>query len=309
MKLIHTNTFPIVEQMTQIYESYSLFDDFKIPKNTGFDSLIEFLFSYFGLSKLERSTLQYNGLVKQIPILQDSNRIILAFSGGKDSVATLLKIIHETDFKADLFFLKGINKSYTGEFKNALFIAKMIDPNIRFFTEKVLQKGKTDFKENPFKNAVIGAFMLSMGYQNFAFGNLKEDTLQTSEPLFDFSDSQDFFKAFQNHVHKFNPKYKQYEFLENGRDSFETIFKYQPELLNYLGSCITPNYRRPHVKKANLRKFGIDNKGCGSCYKCAIEFLFKEEKGMIAQNHDYHKHCVAIALKAGYTELVNTYWS
>lgn len=229
-----------------------------------------------------------------IPTLHPNHNVMLAFSGGKDSVATAIKLKNEGKL-VRLFFLQGINKSYTTEYYKAIELSKQLGLNL--ITWKVNQKGETDFKENPFKNGVILTLMVEAGYElgisQFALGNQQNDNLDNCDIHTEMSDSIEFFEMMQKYLNfiKINT------YLINDRDAFETIYEYNPDLLDLVGSCIMPVYRRPNIQKANLKKFGIEGQGCGSCYKCAMEYLFKAEKGIVAENKAYQEHCKNILKK------------
>ena len=56
---------------------------------------------------------------------------------------------------------------------------------------------------------------------------------------------------------------------------------------------MTPPRYRPNTHRANERKFGFsfpENK-CGSCYKCAMEFLIMERLGVVPTNQPYIDKC------------------
>jgi 7-cyano-7-deazaguanine synthase in queuosine biosynthesis len=226
--------------------------------------------------------------------IQPNNTVILAFSGGKDSLATAIKLKNQGKL-VRLFFLQGINKSYTSEYYKSIELAKELGLNIIIW--KVKQNGETDFKENPFKNGIILTLMAEAGYElgvsEYVLGNQQNDNLGNCDIHTEMSDSIEFFEMMQSYLNfiKINT------YLINDRDSFETIYEYNPELLNRIGSCIMPVFRRPNIQKANLKNFGIEGQGCGSCYKCAMEYLFKAEKGMVAENKPYQEHCKKILKK------------
>jgi len=124
-------------------------------------------------------------------------------------------------------------------------------------------------------------------------GNQLEDNYSNCEVLYELSDAIEFFDMIQ----KMLPSVKITTLLKNDADSFETIYKFKKELLEDIGSCIMPVFRRPNIRKANKGKYGVDMGGCGSCYKCSMEYLFKSAKGLVEENIPYKKHCKKILEK------------
>lgn len=223
-----------------------------------------------------------------------NNKVMVAFSGGKDSLAVAIKLMNEGK-DVTLFFLQGINKSYTSEYQSAYNLAQKL--GLPFVSWRVTQIGKSDFKENPFKNGVILCLMVEAGYEyeisEFAFGNQLEDNLSNCQYDREMSDSIEFFNMMKEYLNFVTIN----TYLKNDRDSFEIVYKYRPDLLEDIGSCILPVFRRPFVKKANQKRFNINTKYCGSCYKCAFEYLFKAEKGILPKNEAYETHCKKILEK------------
>jgi len=290
-------TTPALEEYSHfiisLYEQYSTYDTF-IDISTGVFS------DYLNQIQIRVPNKKCNSVLSHPIInkikLPESNSVMLGFSGGKDSLATAIKL-KELGRDIHLYFLQGINKSYTTELDICKNLAQKL--NLPLIVEKVIQNGKSDFKENPFKNGVLISLMiergLRMGVSEYCLGNQSDDNIHNCEVLTEFSDTSEFFEAIKNYFDFVNIN----TYLKDDRDSYETIWKYNPELINNIGSCIMPVFRRPNIKKANKKKFGVELSGCGSCYKCSIEYIFKSEKGMLPLNIEYLNHCKSILDKHG----------
>ena len=109
-----------------------------------------------------------------------ANTMLVAYSGGKDSTATALYYI-DKGYDVILYHLKGINKTYVDEFKNAEKIAKLL--GVPYVVEEVKLKGKQEWTEHPLKNWIIASNALQYAIKNklgtnIAFGNFSTSTLR-----------------------------------------------------------------------------------------------------------------------------------
>lgn len=280
--------------MTHLYERFSNQDTFVDIKSNGIlDEHQKRIFDHYGLEKPANSfTLPFFEATSHSP----NNKVMVGFSGGKDSLAVALKLLAEGK-EVYPFFLKGINKSYTTEEAKFQELVKKLGLEGNAIVRKVKQDGKSGFFENPFKNGVILTQMIEAGQPDqiseYVLGNQLEDNYDNCEVLYELSDAIEFFDMMQ----KLIPFVKIRTLLQNDADSFETIYKFKPELLDHVGSCIMPVFRRPNIRKANQAKYGFQGDGCGSCYKCSMEYLFKSAKGLIQPVPAYTAHCKKVLEK------------
>lgn len=279
--------------MNYLYERFSEKGLFVYIKSDIFEVYQEEIFKFFGIIEPSQT---FTLPAFDNPTLEPNNKVMVAFSGGKDSLAVTIKLIQEGK-DVYPFFLRGINKSYTTEEAKFHHLTGKLGLESKAIVRQVKQNGNSDFYENPFKNGVIITQMVEAGQvegiSEFVLGNQLEDNLANCEVLYELSDSIEFFEIMQ----KMLPFVKIRTLLKNDADSFETVYNFNPQLLNEIGSCIMPVFRRPNIKKANEAKFGISGDGCGSCYKCSMEFLFKSSKGLLPPNPAYEKHCKNILKK------------
>ena len=148
-KLIYNNYLesPLFERILDLYyvvgraEVDSVCDVALLP-------LVELLESGCG-KKLYSNVINFkNGICT----VTKTNNVVVCFSGGKDSTALAVKLKQEGK-NVFLYFLKGINKSYSDEYIRASNIASLL--NLPLFIDEVHLSGKNMFKENPVKNQVI----------------------------------------------------------------------------------------------------------------------------------------------------------
>ena len=107
----------------------------------------------------------------------------VAFSGGKDSVATAIKL-KDDGRDVRLFYVSGINKAYPDEMTHAIQIAEQLD--LPLHVAYVKQHGKTVFKESPVKNQIIASMALDYAINNnlgcsIAFGDFTSDNIHNSQ--------------------------------------------------------------------------------------------------------------------------------
>lgn len=226
-----------------------------------------------------------------------AKKVLLAFSGGKDSLASALWLRKYYD--VSLFFLEGINKSYTSEKKQAQILAEKLALPIVF--EKIHQKGSSFFKENPFKNGLLLACMVDYGVRHgfnvYSIGTQYNDTYENCNVLTEFSDAREFLRAFDVFIKSFFSNFYLQTVLKEEKNAFEIIFKEDLNLFSEVESCIMPVYRRPRLKALNEKKFDIKLKKCGSCYKCAMEYIFKIDHDLAPKNEAYYQKCKDILKK------------
>lgn len=238
-------------------------------------------------------------------MLPNNGGALVGYSGGKDSLAAALRL-RAQGFKVRLLFIKGINKSYPGEEQAAAATARAA--GFHLYGVKVVQSGKMDYIENPMKNQFIMAIMADFalragnGWAVHAQGGLSCDVVATQAFGSGFSDALEMFAAAGEF---FARQVRGYSFkaglLANDTDSILTILDSDPGLFMHLQSCMLPLRYKPTTRRANERKFGaalLLPGRCGSCYKCAAEYLHLASFGMLPKHAGYAAHCIGVMQKA-----------
>lgn len=238
-----------------------------------------------------------------------SNRVLVAFSGGKDSVAAVLKL-KAVGYKPELYFVRGINKSYHKELEYALNAAGALGLT-PITVGEVTVTGKGDFVENPVKNFLILSMMFEYGRRQgiYLYATGSDAHLgSTVNPEYDLSDAKELYSLANKFYWKYMPSFDCINPIESATDAFYTIWKHAPEILrkkSYL-SCILPEFRKPNVRKANLAKgIELEASRCGSCNKCAKEYLHDVIFGIRPFDRAYAERCVENIRKRDYQENVN----
>lgn len=228
--------------------------------------------------------------------VKETNKALVGFSGGKDSVATILKL-REQGFDVIGMHIVGLNKMYPNEIEATRKMAEKI--NVPLVEVEVKQTGKSDFPDNPVKNQLITAIMIDYGIKHniavYAMGTHWADKLATSNIYTDWSDPQETLQAFEAFVQSRFPQFRYVTALKNYTDAYKTIIEAgHGELIYDIISCVLPLRYREHRRKANMEKFDmtIPANRCGSCQKCVTEYMNLMALDFVKRNERFIEHCI-----------------
>ena len=231
----------------------------------------------------------------------DEEKVIVGFSGGKDSLACVLKLMDD-GYKPILFYVDGINRSYTSELDHAKSIAESL--GLELYAYKLKVTGKCDFIENPTKNQFILALMVDYGVKlninKYAFGTVYTDELKTISTEYMLSDCYELLMATEHFYQKYIPYFELLIPLEDETESFCVIDKFnKTHLLDECFSCMTPLRYKKNIVNTNIKKYGVSllPNRCGSCYKCCQEALILSELGVVKYDSSFLSHCNDIVNK------------
>ena len=224
----------------------------------------------------------------------DPKNIILCFSGGKDSLAASL-YYKEQGYNVYLYYLKSVNPIFD-EFTIAEKLAEKLE--LPLFVDEVKVSGHHEWIEHPMKNMIIANGALAYGIQNnigtkIAFGNYRTSTLYDDEFSYCGGDDVEMWCAYEEIINRIIPDFSVDLCLENLGVTLDTVCKHK-DLLDYTISCLgragLRDYRHSWVKD----KFDIDlpKHRCGSCYKCAVEYIYMADHDLQKYSADYYKYCI-----------------
>ena len=258
-----------------------------------FRPYIEGLFKY-GFKK-EIPNINYYKETQRIE-LEENNKLLLLFSGGKDSTAAAMKY-KEEGYDVVLYFLQGINLSYLEELERAKVVANKLE--LPLVVDYINVTGKGEFLENPTKNQLILTFAINYGMKHniskYAYGGFTEDVLEQSAFDRNFSDSLELFIWYVTGIREIFPELKVLTPFSNEVETLKMIGNHK-ELWNDFQSCLTPYRYRNHLKKTNEEKYNInllDNR-CGSCWKCCMEYIVWCDLEIVEYNKSFYEHCLEI---------------
>ena len=227
---------------------------------------------------------------------EENKKLLLLFSGGKDSTAAAINF-KNLGYDVTLYFLQGVNLSYSEELERAEVVANKL--GLPMVVDYIKVSGKGDFLENPTKNQLILSFAINYGIQHniyrYSYGGFKEDIIEQSAFDRNFSDSIELFNWFEEGVKEVFPKFEVITPFSNEVETLKMIGDYK-DLWNDFQSCLTPKRYREHLKKTNEQKYGLQllEHRCGSCWKCCMEYIVWCDLGLLEYNKEFYRHCLEI---------------
>lgn len=238
--------------------------------------------------------------VKQFDI-PTSNKILIGFTGGKDSTATVIKVI-QAGYEPILFHVRGINRVWPNEYIYARQLAVYL--GLPLVEATVSIKGKTYYKENPAKNQLILALMVDYGIEHgihhYTLGSDMTEALERANIMFDFSDAIEIYGMVASIYKKSISNFKYHTLVADQTDSYKTIFDHDPKIYDIICSCMLPYRYQGNIRKKNVIKFPkvyFNERACGSCYKCCYEYMHLVLLGHYEPDIDYLKHCMRVLWK------------
>lgn len=227
----------------------------------------------------------------------NDKKVLLAYTGGKDSVAATIRL-KKAGYDVSLFFIKGLNKAYPKELDCAEKIAEIL--GCKLYVSEVKITGKNSHPDNPVKNQLILSLMTDFGLKH-GFNCFSSGILNVTNPNyeFDWSDSGELMETFKAFMRK---AFKGWKYIENGAtkeaENLAELLKHPKakELWNLKSSCVGPNRFRSTHREANEAKFKIklSENQCGSCYKCAYEYVVKSALTTAKPSVGYLRKCMEI---------------
>ena len=313
-KIIHSREYksvhPIFDEFEQFYSATSC-DSLQTSNSLipiTFDRAFESLQGIF--NKWGNQNYQFNFIDRQYEKINfpkcESKTVVLAFSGGKDSLAATLKYM-ECGYKIYLYHLRGLKATtYPDEWKSAQELAQKL--NLPLIIEDIKFSGKLEFPEHPLKNIIIANNMLQWCIRNgigaeIAFGNYESTYLDSTAFYYAGDDCIDMYDAYENIMNEVMPDLIVGIALDNLNDTLETIAKHK-EYLPFCQSCLGAHRFREYNRKHVLDKYGVQlmPHRCGVCWKCALEYIYMADHNVLEYNEEYYKHCLDVLKKANKRE-------
>lgn len=241
----------------------------------------------------------------------DENKVILALSGGKDSTASLLRLVDEgKDVTA--YFCRKANLSYPKEEFASEDIAKMY--NVPHVKDELSRSGKTDFVENPVKNMIFLARMVEWALDNrcsvVQLGEYWDTGNDKVNVKYDMSDSIDFILAFEEAVRSHYPNIRFDFMFESEATALSYIITRHEEVLPLIRSCLMPERYFNRQLSMVLDKFPklkanpvdptvntLPNR-CMKCWKCCMEWVYLVLWNKIPYDKEFmEQHILPVLIK------------
>lgn len=291
------NVHPLLDAIDRLYTLTSDHDDATIRLiNPMYDNSFKGLLDIFSLYGLERYAVDYSDIpYSPISFKGKEKDIILAFSGGKDSIASAIKYKNE-GYNVFLYHLKHINRSLSDEFIMAQESAKLLD--MPLYIDEVSMSGNNIWMEHPMKNMIIANGAISYGVRegigtNVAFGNYTTSLLEDNVFERCAGDCMDMWDAYNDIIQRIIPNFKIMANLKNMGETLDIISDHA-DLLESSLSCLCRHSLRPFRNNWVKEKFGVSlsKNRCGSCYKCCVEYIYLADHDKIEYSEAYYKYCL-----------------
>lgn len=241
-----------------------------------------------------------NAEYDKIKTKKDNNTVLVAFSGGKDSTALAL-YYKDKGYNVILYHLKGINLTYKDEYITAQQIANKL--NIPLVIEEIQLQGKQEWVEHPMKNMIIANRMIDYAVKNnlptnISFANFRNSSLYYDPFDVCGGDCKEMWEAYQTIIRRIIPRFKIMLQFDNMGDSLNMLFKHK-EVATMPQSCIGAYRYREYLKGKNEAKYKIElpPHRCGSCWKCAVEYIAYCDHDLYEYNKAYYEHCLDVLVR------------
>lgn len=301
---IYPNVSPIMDEIDSLYAYLSAIPSVALIKPV-YDESFRELISLFSEHVGNKWQVVYDKR-DYSPIQPNINKnIILAFSGGKDSIASALRFRDE-GYNVYLYHMRHINPSFADEWKCAQESANILGMPI--FFDDIKFSGHHMYMEHPMKNMIIANGALSYGVREgitttIAFGNYTTSYLD--ENVFERcgGDCEEMWEAYEAIIQRVLPDFRIQMNLDNMGDTLEEL-QDKKDLLNASLSCLCRHSLRDYRREWVQKKFGVAlfSHRCGSCYKCCVEYIFMADHNKLPFNAEYYKYCLGQLYKVAQAE-------
>lgn len=299
------NVLPVMDDIDRLYCQLSEFETVKPMVSQRYDQSFETLIAIFEKFSNHKWSIEYDKKdYEQIKPIDNEN-IILAFSGGKDSIASAMRY-KQLGYNVYLYHLRHINPTFSDEWECAKRLADMLELPIYF--DDIKFKGFHTWTEHPMKNMLIANGALSYGIRegittHIAFGNYTTSYLDDNVFTRCAGDCMDMWDAYNKIIQCSVPDFKMDANLDNMGDTLD-ILADRKDLLDESLSCLCRHSLREYRKNWVKDKFGIElfNRRCGSCYKCCVEYIYMADHDKLPFSEGYYKYCMGQLYKVALVE-------
>lgn len=206
----------------------------------------------------------------------NNNKVLVAYTGGKDSTAEAIRL-KNLGYEVHLFFIKGLNRAYPGEYESAVKIAEIIGCEMHETEVKI--SGKIFHPENPIKNQITLALLTDWGIAN-GFGKFGSGVVNAFNTNYEYnwSDTAALMEEFKKFLRAVVPGWEYVNCnVHPESENLAEVLKHPraKEIFALKSSCMGPHRFRKVWRENVLKKFGVklDENQCGLCYKCAYEYV------------------------------------
>lgn len=225
--------------------------------------------------------------------LKENNKIMVALSGGLDSVY-LMRKLKEQGYDVEAVHVEGLNKS-SSKYEEAAAHNSAKRAGVKYINAEY-RAPKQHFPDNPFKNQLILSMLLDIGTNRgiyrYAVGADWTTPLSEAVAGFTITDSVEVNRAYWDGIKARFPQAELVFIPDNEKKIDRLTYLFDKDALKYVSSCVSPFRFRASLHDKNEQKYGIKlmNGRCGSCYKCAMEYILLVETGRIPKDAAFYAH-------------------
>lgn len=225
--------------------------------------------------------------------MKENNKIMVALSGGLDSVYLMNKLI-EQGYDVEAVHVEGLNKSSSNYEERAAHNAAK-EAGVKYIRAEY-KAPKQHFPDNPFKNQLVLSMLLDIGINRgiyrYAVGSDWTTPLSEAVVGFTITDSEEVYHAYWDSIKAHFPQAELVFIPDNEKKIDRLTYLFDADKLKHVSSCVSPFRFRASLHEKNEQKYGIKlmNGRCGSCYKCAMEYILLVETGRLPKNDAFYAH-------------------
>ena len=226
--------------------------------------------------------------------VNDKKGILVCFSSGKDSIATVKHYMKE-GYDVSLYHLRNINPPLHDEVIQAQELAKYWD--IPIYVDTIRLSGMHEYVEHPMKNMIIANGALQRAIKEnipqVAFGNYRTSSLEYDNFEFCGGDDMEMWDIYNQIISSVWPGFKMQIVLSNLSETLDTVCA-DKDLMDMSVSCLGRASMRQYWHDWVLSKYGVNipKHRCGRCYKCCIEYIYMVDHDLQEYNEEYYKYCL-----------------
>ena len=279
---------------------FSLFEKFNtknFPKEltipTNFVDIVNYTYSTlkYELPKINTYDLE------KIDVVQNDKNVVVAFSGGLDSVYITLKLLNE-GYIPHLIYVNGMNRCEGNKsFECASEFSKKFNLDLEIVNFK--RKGKSDWLENPFRNELIKSicvdYALENNYSIIASGEDSKMSVSNISDILCVCDTIECQKLYAIAINNYTDNkfvFKNTEYASK-IEKLKYLDKY--DTLDYYYSCTCMYCNFEQLKNQTKKKFNIEHfvpkQNCLCCRKCTQHMLFLENIEKVKLSDSYRDYC------------------